>query len=391
MASPRPRTRPRPTTVHVFGWPGWLGGASTKLAHLLKLLGRHLDLVVVPNDPAELQDAAWVRYIHRCGARCLAFEHLPRRLHGWGLVLCNFEFLTHPRWTEVRRRGLRMAWSNEMMWTHPAELGALTLGQIDCLLYVSAVQRQRLEPEYRRALTGTVAASPASPPAGAEERATSGWLPSALRHHPVPWRITGNYIDPADFPFRPRSPSNGRWHPLVVGRLSRPDPDKFPEDFPRFYEGLGLRTPRFRVMGWSEELSRRWAGHAFDERWDLLPPLAEAPARFLQSLDLFVYSLGPRFRESWGRAVVEAMLTGAVPLLPRGGGHHLEELIRHGEHGFLCADPGEFRDYARRLERDGALRVRLSRAARRWAETSLCSARDHLAAWLPVFTPGPKD
>ena len=76
--------------------------------------------------------------------------------------------------------------------------------------------------------------------------------------------------------------------------------------------------------------------HRFDRRWDLLPKEAESQVEFLHSLDLFVYSLGPTFRESWGRSTVEAMLTGAVPLVPKGGGHHLENLIPHGQGGFLC-------------------------------------------------------
>ncbi len=135
--------------------------------------------------------------------------------------------------------------------------------------------------------------------------------------------MNGNYIDPAEFPFRDRTGESSAGQPLVVGRLSRPDPHKFPPDFPQFYEDLGLKNPEFRVMGWNDEMAARWPGRRFDERWKLLAPLAEPTAQFLQGLDLFVYSLHARFRESWGRVVVEAMLTGAIPLLPAGGEQHL--------------------------------------------------------------------
>ena len=124
-----------------------------------------------------------------------------------------------------------------------------------------------------------------------------------------------------------------------------------------------------------------YQAHRFDARWDLLAKEAESQVEFLHSLDLFVYSLGPNFRESWGRSTVEAMLTGCVPLVPKGGGHHLENLVPHGQAGFLCATNDDYREHAARLRRDVALRQRISRAARRHAEFELCDRRQHLRVW----------
>ena len=107
----------------------------------------------------------------------------------------------------------------------------------------------------------------------------------------------------------------------------------------------------------------------------------ESPVEFLHSLDLFVYSLGPTFRESWGRSTVEAMLTGCVPLVPKGGGHHLENLVPHGRVGFLCASNEEYREHVQRLRKDVALRQKLSHAARRHAENELCHRAEHLRVW----------
>ena len=121
--------------------------------------------------------------------------------------------------------------------------------------------------------------------------------------------------------------------------------------------------------------------HRFDARWDLLEKEAESQVQFLHSLDLFVYSLGPNFRESWGRSTVEAMLTGCVPLVPKGGGHHLENLVPHGRVGFLCASNEEYREHVQRLRKDAALRQKLSRAARRHAEHELCDRAEHLRVW----------
>jgi glycosyltransferase involved in cell wall biosynthesis len=139
------------------------------------------------------------------------------------------------------------------------------------------------------------------------------------------------------------------------------------------------------VMAWSGQLAARWPNHVFDGRWDLLPPLAEAPSTFLQSLDLFVYSLHPSCRESWGRAVVEAMLSGAVPLVPEGEEHHLRSLVAHGETGFICADRAAFGQYARLLESEPERRRQMAQRARAVAENHLCDAEQHRQSWRRLF------
>ena len=267
-----------------------------------------------------------------------------------------------------------------MMWSTQAELGPLAFGMLDTVLYVSTEQRAELEPQYIHMLTGIRPPTPEF----VNEQEVEGWLGGRR----VRWVMTGNYIDPAEFPFVERAPRGTPPRPLVVGRVSRADADKFPDDFPESYERLGLEHARFRVMGWGGKLLERWPRERFDERWELLPPRAEPVPAFLHSLDLFVYDLSPRCRESWGRAVVEAMLTGVVPLIPADKRHHLHALVPHGEAGFHCANQAEFGHYARLLERDEKLRLQMSRRAREWAETRLCNAAEHLALWRRVFHGG---
>lgn len=355
-----------------------MGGASTKFAHLIWLLHRRHALTVVALDSEDLAETRWVQWLQAIGVRHCHWDDLPRQLDGWGVSLCNADFLGSPRWVDVRRRGLKMAWGNEMMWPMAPEAGAITLGQVDAVLYVSPDQRSALEPHYQRFLRGSLALRPI--PVG--NRATTGWICGRSPRDRVRWVMVGNYISPEAFPFRDRRTTTS---PCVVGRLSRPDVTKFPEDFPNSYEDLGMRHPRFRVMSWSAELQARWKTHRFDERWDLLPSAGEDAAEFLRSLDLFVYELAPGCRESWGRAVVEAMLTGAVPLIPRGGGHHLDKLIAHGRSGFLCRDRAEFSQYARHLEIHPEQRWAVSRECRRWAIRRHCAVRAHLKLWDALF------
>jgi glycosyltransferase involved in cell wall biosynthesis len=335
---------PAKPQVYIFNWPSFLGGADTKLAHLLVLLHQHLEITVVPNENRHLHHKNWSKFMDARGIKYALLEKLPPKLTGFALSMCNDRFFTHRIAHRVKERGLKIIWSSEMMWNHPGELDAVKANLIDKVLYTSEFQKSSLSAGY-------------------------GALPSA---------ITGNYIDPAFFPFKERQNSI-----FTIGRLSRAAPEKYPEDFPVFYEALKLPEVRFRVMAWDDKLSHKYRWHKFDHRWDLLKAEKEAQTDFLHSLDLFVYPLGHTFRESWGRSSVEAMLTGAVPLVP--AGHQFDQLMVHGESGFICHDFVDFKHYAHLLYEDYDLRRRMAAQCREHAVTKLCNREEHLKVWLEVF------
>ena len=108
-------------------------------------------------------------------------------------------------------------------------------------------------------------------------------------------------------------------------------------------------------------------------------------AAFLDGIDVLVYDTSVRFSESWGRAVVEAMLSGAVPLVPADPRHHLHQLVPHGAAGFHCATRADFTRYARLLQTDASRLAEMSAYARKWAVGRLCDAQDHRARWNDVF------
>ena len=330
--------------IYIFGWPSFLGGADTKLAHLLILLHREYSFTVIPNDAYRLRQKVWTRFMDRLGIRYALRRELPKRLEGFGFALCNARFFTDGLVEDAKKRGLRIIWSSEMAWHFDGELEAIKQGLVDKVLYVSEVQKYKLSKNY-------------------------GKLPSV---------ITGNYIDPSYFPFRER-----RNRTFAIGRLSRADPEKYPEDFPVFYEALALPDVRFRVMAWDKGLARKYRWHPFDGRWDLLASLKETALRFLYSLDLFVYPLGHTFTEVWGRSTVEAMLTGCIPLVP--AGHHFGQLIVSGESGFICEDFLEYQTWAHKLYHDLPWRRKIARQCRQHAEHVLCDAETHRQIWREVF------
>lgn len=360
--------------IYWFNWPSPIGGADTKFAHLLRLLRSDYKITVVPNDASYLQ-TEWTAELQSLGIAIKLMQELPETLDGWAISLCNKFFFVNGMAAEMKRRGLRVVWSGEMMWHFSQEEKAIQSGLIDKILYVSDAQRVALEPGYQSFVDADSA--------GEGEEPWFGCLEGKRRS--LPWVNTGNYIDPELFPFVQRGnrpPST----PFAIGRLSRPDPTKFPDDFPKFYERLGLENPvKFRVMAWSDELTERWSEHHFDERWELLPPASIPTVEFLHSLDLLVYNTSQRFQESWGRAVVESMLTGAVPILPKGQGHHLEKLVEHGVSGFLCDNPIQYGSFARMLQESVDLLKKMSLAAHLHAKNNLCNSEEHRRWWQKVF------
>jgi hypothetical protein len=334
----------RPVNLYILGVPGKVGGAATKIAHLIRLLHGEFRITVVPSGIGFRKDKEVKRLLEPYGIPCLLLKDLPKRLEGVGLAVCEIHFFSGGVAREVKARGLKLVWSNEMMWAFKGEAEAAREGLIDRVLYVSEFQ----------------------------ERAF------AEIHRGVPSFHTGNYIDPDDYAWRPRT------NPIfTIGRLSRPDPTKYPLDFPVFYEELEIEEARYRVMAWSSELQKQYRWHRFGPEWELLPANKEPALRFLQSLDLFVYPLGHRVQESWGRAVVEAMLTGCVPVVP--AGHQFHKLLVPGESGYICETFREFKSVVRSLYEDYPLRDRIGRRASDHARTVLCNPEEHRRRWVEAL------
>lgn len=328
----------RKTNLYIWGWPSYLGGADTKLAHLISLIHEDYYITVIPNDANQLRDKTWTDYLDSFGVKYCSINDVPMRLDGISLSMCNPRFFDGGLCQLAKSRGSKVVWSAEMMWHHNGELDAVRDGLVDKVLFVSEVQRSRI-------------------------------------HYPgVPWSMVGNYIDPQYFPYEERS--NDRF---TIGRLSRQDPDKYPEDFPVFYESFDIPDIKFRVMAWSADLGDKYKWHYFDNRWDLLAPNQETQLEFLQSLDVFMYQLGHKFTESWGRSTVEAMLTGVIPFVQTG--HNFENLIEHGVSGYILDDFCDINDHLKALYEDSSLRRKMSKRCAEYARERLCNREEHRRIW----------
>ena len=337
---PKDTTAARPK-LYLFGVPGKVGGAATKIRHLIYLLKDVFEITVILNHVSWLRNSEVTHFLKRMGVSYTLLKDLPPRCSGTALIICELDYFVSGSAKEVKKRGLKVVFSNEMMWEFKGEADAVVQGLIDKVLFVSDFQAAKFAELYKH----------------------------------VPSAIPGNYIAPEDFQFKERHNVT-----FTIGRLSRPDPDKYPEDFPVFYEELGLNDVKYRVMAWDDKLRQKYRWHRFSPEWELLGPQKEDTEKFLHSLDLFVYPLGHRFKESWGRSTVEAMLTGCIPLVP--SGHQFHNVITNGESGFLCSSFSEYKDIVAELHDNYPLRRKLSQQCAEYARSKICNSEEHRRIWM---------
>ncbi len=256
------------------------------------------------------------------------------------VAICEPEFFVSGDCERLHSSGHRILWGNEMMHVFPGESDAYARRHIDHTLFVSEEQRQSFTPHIGE----------------------------------VSHTVVGNFIHPDLFPFVQRNHERP-----TLGRLSRPDPSKYPVNFPLFYRDLLVPDARYRVKAWSADLATAFSWYPFGEDWELLSHDEGSAVTFLHSIDLFVYPLGHRFVESWGRSTVEALLTGAIPFVP--AGHSFHHLIRHEESGFICGRYEDWRYYVAQVVADPSLRRRLGERCADHARRDLCGIDHHLELW----------
>ena len=332
--------------IVIIGRPGDVGGAATKIADLIGLLNKSFEIDILVLEREERSRIANGRHVSReNNVRVIRRDELSKSRHKAGIAVCELGFFESGVPELLKERGIPLVWSNDMMWEFSGEPEAVKNGLINRVVFVSDLQRQYFERLY-----------------------------SDIEHRLIP-----NYVSPDRFPYLERVNQT-----FVVGRLSRPDPVKYPIDFPVFYEELDLEDVRFRVQAWSEELRRKYSWHRFGPHWELLPAGKIPAAEFLSSLDLFVYPLGHQFKESWGRSTVEAMLTGCVPVVP--AGHNFEKMFVHGESGFICSNFSEFKSIVGELYQNQTLRLKIGKTAASHCRSVLCNREEHRQLWIDAVS-----
>ena len=335
-------TKPR---LVLLQWPSDLGGADTRLKDLIRLLHRDWDITCIPNDPFRLAEEKNISFLNSLGVKYCLLDQLPHRFEGVAFSCCNFRIFTESwRMQAIKDRGLKLIWANDMMWHEKEELNAITQGFVDLVVFTSDFHRSVLLPQVTEA--------------------------NPLQRH----AILPHYFDASawsDFA-DPRSGSE-----IVIGKSSRSDWLKFPDDFPLFYERAGEGVA-FDVLGWSKDLAQKYSWHKFDSRWTLREASSIDVSQWLKGIDVFVYCSHYKFIENQSRSIVESMLCGVPIIAPRK--YNFPNMIWDRRCGWLWDDEDELKEGIKALKND-SLRKSFSRRSRSWAMDIWCNESDALDGW----------
>lgn len=163
----------------------------------------------------------------------------------------------------------------------------------------------RLHASFRRSFGGEFIWTPVSPVCRKQFKKIAFDLPLLAED----WH---NIMKVEEWGFPRQSP---RFSNCVIGRHSRPDPDKWPETRSEILQcyppGPGFEV---RILGAGSYL-KRLIGEV-PQNWQLIAFDEIAPKEFLQSIDFFVYFHHPLTIEAFGRAPAEAAAAGCVLVLP---------------------------------------------------------------------------
>jgi glycosyltransferase involved in cell wall biosynthesis len=345
--------------VFLLGYPGVMGGANTEAFHNVKLWresGHDVSLI-----PTWGGDEVFEQKLNEVGAETI---HVPaaqlayvKDLPGAIVVsMCNSRL--YPVWPKLRDMGCQVAWVNCMTFVASDEERAWTKhGFPAAFVFQSQFQRDELEARYGKIM----------PEYGPRYEPTMG-------HH-----IPG-YIDTTEFPFRPTSHERGER--FTIGRLARPDEDKWHKEMWRICQSVPYRGVHVKCMGINEATKAKLGEPPQSDHFttELLAPQSVSPQEFLADCDVLL-GLNGGARENWPRVGLEAMSAGVPVVAQNRWGW--KEMIEHGATGFLADNNEELVYRLAEMAYHEDRRLRVARAAAK--DLSEFQDLNIAAAWNSLF------
>ncbi len=339
--------------MHIFflGYPGAMGGANTECFHTAKIWRQAgSDVSFVPTwgcDPAQEAKLAAMgcKTVHVAGPQDLA--DVPGFAASVVVAMCNAHVLQ--AWKTLKELRCRLVWVNCMTFLFDNERAAYrSHGPADAYIFQSEFQRAELEPQL---------------------------LPLGYNHG-MGHLIRGAFAFD-EVPFNPRrhDPGDEFW----IGRLARPDLDKWSSNHWRILERVPHAQRRGLAMGWNAALDRKcgpkptWA--------EALAPQQVPVADFLARCHAML-GLNGGARENWPRIGLEAMAAG-VPLVCQNQ-WGWKEMIVDGQTGFLTNSDEEMIFRLAQLAYDEDLRAAIVRRARARVHDLACPERIG-QQWVELF------
>lgn len=337
--------------VFFVGYPGEMGGACTEAWHTIKLWRRFgVDVHLIPTWG---HAGPWQKKLDAlgCTTHLIPPEQLDRvpGLASSAVVsMCNSEFLLHAH--RFRALGCPIIWVNCMTFLFEQEKRFFAEhGPADAMVFQSEFQRAQLEPQL-----------------------------APFGYDPATGHLIRGAFDASEWPFHPRPHSPGEV--FLVGRVARPDPDKWSSNTWPIYERIQVHGKRALMLGMDERTHSK-LGKA--PAWaDCLKPMAIPVKQFFATLHCLLPVNGGA-RENWPQAGLEAMAAG-VPIVAQND-WGWREMIEHGVTGFLGGCDEELAHFAAVLAYDEGLRQRIVRSARRRLEAEFACPETLWKCWLRVF------
>jgi len=340
--------------IYFFQWVSDLGGADTRLKELIQLFSetKCYNLFAIPNDDGRLNEKENIDFLKNNNVHVLSWSELPEKTSGFAISFCNFRLFSEPwRINKIKSMGLKFIWSNDMMWTINEETEAINKNQIDVLLFTSDFHRLILQQKNNT------------------------------------FKNTKNFTIPNYFHFEKYQKIKkvkNKENKFIVGKLSRSDLMKYGENFPLFYSKMPIDNPKFRIMGWNENLSNKFKWFNFDkDKWELLNENQETPLDFLSKLDLYVFNSNHKYIENQTRSMIEAQLLGVPSLAPNYG--NFPKMIWHGRNGFIYNSVEECYHYVNLLDKNKYLYNELSNNSKNLSRDIWTNKEHQLQLWDYLF------
>ena len=337
--------------VFLIGYPGEMGGANTEAWHTVKLWRSFgVDVHLIPTWTC---DEAWRTRVDALGCTTHAvgpseLDQVPELAGSPVVGFCNSQFIAHAH--SFRELGCPLVWVNCMtfMFEHERECFR-KIGPADAYVFQSEFQRSELEPQL-----------------------------AELGYTPECGHLIRGAFDLDEFEFAPRPHPRG--DVFVVGRMARPDTDKWSSNTWPIYSVIQYAYKRALMLGMDDRTHGKLGAPPIFA--DCLKPMAISVKQFLSTLHCLLPVNGGA-RENWPRAGLEAMAVG-VPIVAQND-WGWREMIEHGVTGFLGSNDCELAHYAACLAYDEELRQRIVHAARERLLKELASSQVIWESWKQLF------
>jgi hypothetical protein len=261
--------------------------------------------------------------------------------------MCNTHYLK--AFSELKVMGCKTVWANCMTLLFGEEVKVFREhGPADAYMFQSEYQRRKLEPQLK-----------------------------AMGYRSEQGHVIRGAFDWDEFRFRPRDHKPDA--DFVVGRLARPDLDKWSSNTWPIFESIPYAHRKALMMGWDEKLTNKlgspppWA--------TCLPPMAISSQDFLARCHSLLLVNGGA-RENWPRVGLEAMSAG-VPIVTQNE-WGWTEMVAHAETGFLANNDAELAGYTARLAQDERLRLRMAENGRQRVQ-ELSDPDELIRGWEVLF------